>query len=168
MVTAFEAVTLPPVITNVAERSPSAMSTLAGTVAILVSSLASMTVTPPIPAGAVRETVPVVVPPGRRGIEPRLDLAYSTGNGNGFFGLGWTLSLPGISRKTSRGVPVYDDDTDTFILSGAEDLVPVYRQDPDGTWIATHPGYYRDPDGYWVRDAAGQLLIHEGLLVLIA
>lgn len=75
--------------------------------------------------GTANLTVPIVVPPGRQGLAPRLDLAYSSGSGNGFFGLGWALAVPGISRKTSSGVPVYDDNTDTFILSGSEDLVPV-------------------------------------------
>ncbi|MET8049340.1 SpvB/TcaC N-terminal domain-containing protein [Streptosporangium sp. NPDC005286] len=71
--------------------------------------------------------VPLAVPAGRNGFEPKLDLAYSTGAGNGWFGLGWGLSVPGVCRRTSRGVPVYDDDRDTFILSGVEDLVPVER-----------------------------------------
>ena len=64
---------------------------------------------------------------GRNGFQPQLTLVYSTGNGNGPFGLGWSLSVPGVSRKTSAGVPRYDDAQDTFLLSGAEDLVPVAR-----------------------------------------
>src|SRR5690349_9112690 len=39
--------------------------------------------------------------------------------------MGWKLGLPGISRRTSHGVPRYDDGADVFVLSGAEDLVPV-------------------------------------------
>jgi hypothetical protein len=34
-----------------------------------------------------------------------------------------------VSRKTSKGVPRYDDAKDTFILSGAEDLVPVEKKE---------------------------------------
>src|SRR5205823_1346344 len=52
-------------------------------------------------------------------------LAYSTGQGNGAFGLGWTLSVPGVSRDTATQIPVYDDARDIFLLSGAEQLVPV-------------------------------------------
>src|SRR5579859_7655168 len=70
-------------------------------------------------------TVPLALPPGRNGFNPQLSLSYSTGNGNGPFGLGWALSVPGVTRKTSKGIPRYDDATDIFILSGAEDLVPV-------------------------------------------
>lgn len=75
--------------------------------------------------GTGNHTIPLVVPDGRRGIAPSLQLAYSTGSGNGHLGLGWTLSVPGISRKTSRGAPSYDDDRDVFVLSGAEDLIVV-------------------------------------------
>ncbi|WP_152546748.1 SpvB/TcaC N-terminal domain-containing protein [Amycolatopsis orientalis] len=74
-------------------------------------------------------SVPIVVPAGRSGLQPALSLGYSTGEGNGPFGLGWQLSLPGVSRKTSRGIPRYadagGDRADVFVLSGAEDLVPV-------------------------------------------
>src|SRR5713226_4343122 len=70
-------------------------------------------------------TIPLALPPGRNGFQPQLSLVYSSGNGNGPFGLGWSLSVPSVARKTSKGVPKYDDATDTFILSGAEDLVPV-------------------------------------------
>jgi hypothetical protein len=69
--------------------------------------------------------VPLSLPPGRNGLQPQLTLQYSTGNGNGAFGLGWGLSVPGVTRKTSAGIPTYDDATDTFLLSGAEDLIPV-------------------------------------------
>jgi hypothetical protein len=75
-------------------------------------------------------TVPIANPPGRNGFQPQLNLVYSAGNGNGAFGLGWSLSIPGVSRKTSHGIPQYRDfdlkeKQDVFILSGAEDLVPV-------------------------------------------
>lgn len=35
------------------------------------------------------------------------------------------MGVPGVSRKTSLGIPQYRDKEDTFVLSGAEDLVPV-------------------------------------------
>lgn len=69
-------------------------------------------------------SVPVYTSPGRGGMTPQLALQYSSGSGNGPFGLGWALSLPMVSRKTEKGIPRYDDTQDTFVLSGAEDLVP--------------------------------------------
>src|SRR6185503_13513563 len=43
------------------------------------------------------------------------------------FGFGWSLSLPAVSRKTDKGLPQYRDaeESDVFILSGTEDLVPL-------------------------------------------
>jgi len=112
-------------------------------------------------------SVPIAISPGRSGFGPQLSLSYDSGAGNGPFGFGWSLSLPSITRKTDKGLPRYQDgqeqepDSDVFILSGAEDLVPVYRQDSDGSWVAAHPGYQRDPSGFWVRDPTGHLVIHE-------
>src|SRR3954466_2445806 len=74
-------------------------------------------------------SVPIATSPGRDGCGPQLSLSYDSGAGNGPFGLGWSLSLPTITRKTDKGLPRYLDavESDVFILSGAEDLVPVYR-----------------------------------------
>ncbi|HWN70556.1 MAG TPA: SpvB/TcaC N-terminal domain-containing protein, partial [Haliangium sp.] len=72
-------------------------------------------------------TVPIAVSPGRSGFAPQLTLSYDSGSGNGPFGWGFSLSLPAITRKTDKGLPKYDDtaESDIFVLSGAEDLVPV-------------------------------------------
>src|SRR5215510_1207154 len=83
---------------------------------------------PDLHTGTGNFTAPIALPAGRNGFHPQLNLVYSTGNGNGAFGLGWGLSVPGVSRKTSQGLPRYDV-TDVFVLSGAEDLVPVTHQD---------------------------------------
>ena len=67
---------------------------------------------------------------GRSDFGPQLALSYDSGAGNGPFGFGWHLSAPSITRKTAKGLPRYQDDTesDVFILSDAEDLVPVLIQ----------------------------------------
>ena len=118
-------------------------------------------VNPATGSGAM--TVPIATSPGRQGFGPQLALSYDSGAGNGPFGLGWSLSTPNITLKTDKGLPRYWDaeESDVYLLSGAEDLVPVYRPDPDGSWIAGHSGYRRDPDGFWVRDQEGRLVIHE-------
>ncbi|MFG2753509.1 SpvB/TcaC N-terminal domain-containing protein [Streptomyces xanthophaeus] len=86
--------------------------------------------------GAGAMTVPVAATPGRSGFGPDPELAYGSGSGNGPFGLGWSLGLPAITRRTDKGVPRYDDaaDSDVFILSGAEDLVPVLLPEGDH-WV---------------------------------
>ena len=111
-------------------------------------------------------TAPIAVSPGRSGFGQQLSLSYDSGAGNGPFGFGWSLSLPSITRNTDKGLPQYVDTEDSyvFILSGAEDLVPEYRRDIDGSWVTSHRGYSRDPDEFWVRDPAGRLIAHEGEL----
>lgn len=76
-------------------------------------------------------TVPIAMSPGRAGFGPQLSLSYDSGAGNGLFGFGWNLSLPAITRKTDKGLPQYRDaeESDVFILSSVEDLVPVLRDD---------------------------------------
>ena len=77
-------------------------------------------------------SVPIAVSPGRGGFAPQLALSYDSGAGNGPFGLGWGLSVPSITRKTDKGLPRYQDDSDgdTYLLAGAEDLVRL--ADADG------------------------------------
>ena len=101
-------------------------------------------------------SVPIATSPGRSGFGPQLSLSYDSGSGNGPFGFGWSLSLPAISRKTEKGLPQYFDsqESDVFMLSGAEDLVPVYRQGADGAWVRNQQGrlvtHEDELDGYRV------------------
>jgi hypothetical protein len=82
-------------------------------------------------------SVPIATSPGRSGFGPQLSLSYDSGAGNGPFGFGWSISLPSITRKTDKGLPKYRDadESDVFILSGAEDLVPILVQDEAGHWM---------------------------------
>ena len=86
--------------------------------------------------GTASLSVPIYTSPGRSGFGPQLSLSYDSGAGNGPFGFGWNLALPSITRETDKGLPQYLDaeDSDVFILSGAEDLLPVLVEAPDGKW----------------------------------
>jgi RHS repeat-associated protein len=85
--------------------------------------------------GAGSLTVPLNTTPGRSGFGPQLSLSYDSGAGNGPFGFGWSLSLPNVTRKTDKGLPRYLDseESDVFILAGAEDLVPKLSE-TGGQW----------------------------------
>lgn len=99
-------------------------------------------------------SVPIATSPGRSGFGPQLSLTYDSGAGNGPFGFGWSLSLPSITRKTDKGLPQYLDavDSDVFILSGAEDLVPVLAQDANGKWVREDlPPRTIDGNAYRIR-----------------
>ncbi|NQZ65027.1 SpvB/TcaC N-terminal domain-containing protein, partial [Crocosphaera sp.] len=73
--------------------------------------------------GTASLSIPIATSPCR-GFEPQLSVDYSSGAGNGIFGLGFGLSIPNISRKTSYRTPKYNE-SDTFLISNAEDLVPI-------------------------------------------
>lgn len=81
-------------------------------------------------------SVPIATSPGRSGFGSKLSISYDSGAGNGPFGFGWNLSIPSITRKTDKGLPKYHDadESDTFILSGAEDLVPILSDLGGGKW----------------------------------
>jgi RHS repeat-associated protein len=97
--------------------------------------------------------VPIYTSPGRSGFGPQLSLSYDSGSGNDVFGLGWSVSsIPSITRKTEKRLPTYQDnddesnkdkddtdESDIFILSGAEDLVPVLVRQHDGKWKQEKP-----------------------------
>jgi RHS repeat-associated protein len=94
--------------------------------------------------GAGSMSLSLAAPPGRAGFGPQLGLAYSSGIGNGPFGLGWSLTVPSITRKTGKGIPRYrdDEDSDVFVLGGSEDLVP-WLEPPNDP--ADREGYRRPP-----------------------
>lgn len=123
-------------------------------------------------------SVPIAISPGRSGFAPQLALSYDSGSGNTAFGLGWDVGLPAISRKTQKGLPQYDGlpkyqdraeiDSDVFLLSGAEDLVPVLRPDSKREIIKSIAGFEIYPyrprvEGLfakiekWVRTADGDV-----------
>jgi RHS repeat-associated protein len=83
--------------------------------------------------GTGSTSVAIATPPGRGGFGPQLAVGYDSGAGNGPFGLGWSLAVPSISRKTDKGIPQYRDidRSDTFVMSGAEDLVPALKKQGD-------------------------------------
>jgi RHS repeat-associated protein len=126
------------------------------------------TFSPDLHTGTGNLSVPIAVPPGRVGIQPELTLVYSTGQGNGVFGQGWSLSVPGVSRDTAKSVPAYEDEQDVFLLSSAEQLVPVsstpgairYRPRTEGLFARiTH--IQADQNDYWeVRSRNGLISLY--------
>jgi hypothetical protein len=119
-------------------------------------------------------TVPIALPPGRSGFQPQPSLVYSTETGNGPHGLEWNLTIPGVSRNTSKGISRYQDvpdlrhEADTFILSGAEDLVPVaetegitrYRPRTEGLFARSEHHATPETNHWEVRSKDGLVSIY--------
>ena len=80
-------------------------------------------------------SLPLPYSPSRQGFVPPVSLNYSSGDGNGAFGLGWSLGVPSIRRRTRNYLPRYEDqwESDIFQLSDTEDLVPLLTQS-GGVW----------------------------------
>lgn len=82
------------------------------------------------PVGEAAYSIPLAVPPGVAGMEPRLALSYNSRGGNGLMGMGWTLAgLPSITRcpRTTpqdgvKGAVAYDAN-DRFCLDGKRLMV---------------------------------------------
>ncbi len=58
-------------------------------------------------SGAATVRIPISVPPGPGGLVPALSLNYSSHQGDGPFGLGWSLQLGEIRCTARFGVPEY-------------------------------------------------------------
>src|ERR1019366_3494933 len=86
--------------------------------------------------------VPLPFSKARGDVGLNLQLQYNSGSGNGHFGLGLSIGLGSIQRRTDKLLPQYQDalESDVFVLSGAEDLVPALFQNPDGSWKADTAG----------------------------
>ncbi len=75
--------------------------------------------------GAATYTIPLWVPTGRQGVQPRLELAYHSRAGNGPVGVGWSLTgLPQITRckqniaQEGKNQAIQFDNKDRFCLGG--------------------------------------------------
>ncbi len=98
--------------------------------------------------GSAAYSIPIDIPKGTAGLEPKLSLSYSSASGNGIVGLGFTLS--GLQSIT-RGRATYRKDgfagtedfaNDRFFLNG-ERLVCV-----SGTYGASGSEYRTEIDSY--------------------
>jgi len=114
----------------------------------LVGSTASqLTITS---GGAASYSVPIVVPPGLNGLQPKLALNYNSSRGNGLLGQGWALNgLSEISRCPStiaqdNKIDAVDyDRNDRFCLDGKKLVVIDY-----GMYGATNSEYRTEIDSY--------------------
>jgi len=93
--------------------------------------------------GTASFSIPIPVSPAR-GVGPSLALSYNSGGGNSIFGLGWSLGLSSIKRKTDKKLPEYFDsiDSDTYLFSEAEDMVPEFKKENDGSFSIDTDGDY--------------------------
>jgi hypothetical protein len=109
--------------------------------------------------GAATYTIPVRVPPGVAGVEPKLELVYNSQRGNGLLGMGWSLSgLSSITRcpqtlaqdpgLTVSGAVKFDA-ADRFCLDGQRLMVV------SGTYGAAGSEYRTEQESFSKISAVG-------------
>jgi YD repeat-containing protein len=125
--------------------------------------------------GAATYTVPIAVPPGTAGMVPALSLDYSSQNGDGTLGLGWTLSgLPSIGRcpRTVAQDAIHGgvnyDANDRICMEGQRLMVisgtygadnSEYRTEIEGfSKIVAHGTAGNGPAWFEVRTKSGQIM----------
>ncbi|MDH4098986.1 MAG: FG-GAP-like repeat-containing protein [Nitrospirota bacterium] len=104
--------------------------------------------------GAAATSIPIDVPPGRKGIQPNLALTYNSNSPNGWLGVGWSLDMGAIQRSTKRGVSYSANDYVFTSGGGSSELVA------RGDWGSNYYGaksegafskyYYDSSTGGWV------------------
>jgi hypothetical protein len=67
--------------------------------------------------GSMGLSVPIYVSPGRKGVQPKIQLEYHSDRGNGWLGMGWDLNVGAIERDTLFGLD-YDADAYDLVLNG--------------------------------------------------
>ncbi len=112
---------------------------------------------PDLFTGRATTSVPIAVPPGRKGIQPSVGLAYSSSARNSWLGVGWNLEVGSIERSTKNGAPNYSAEDFTFSFGGgASELV---KRASDNTFWAKDEAAFlrfeRVAGGWKVIDKAG-------------
>src|SRR6267154_6212393 len=72
------------------------------------------------PGGGAMYTIPIQVPPGTAGMEPKLALVYNSQAGNGGLGVGWSLS--GLSSIYRCGRTIAQDGLNSGVPYEYNDL----------------------------------------------
>ncbi len=110
-------------------------------------------------SGEAKVVIPLSVPPGRRGMAPKLALRYSSAASDTGLGVGWALDLgyaDAIRRSTRWGVPRYELQG-TFTFNG-QDVVRVGRSSRYRTRIDSFQRISRVGDGWVVVEKNGTQL----------
>ncbi|WP_162903463.1 SpvB/TcaC N-terminal domain-containing protein [Taibaiella koreensis] len=115
--------------------------------------------------GGVNYNVPIQIPAGINGMQPALSLSYSSQNGNGIMGMGW--SLAGISAIMRVANTIYNDKnvagvsltaSDRFALDGKRLIAT------SGTYGAAASQYHTENESFYTVTANGSLVLDRHLL----
>ena len=127
-------------------------------------------------SGAATYTIPIAVPPGTAGMEPKLALSYASQGGNGIAGVGWSLAgLSAITRcpqtivQDGAAAGITLDANDRFCLDGQRLILmsgasygavgSEYRTEIESfSKVVAYGGTAGDPQYFRVWTKAGQII----------
>ena len=72
-----------------------------------------------VSGGAATYSIPIVIPPGRKGMQPSVSLNYSSRSGNGIAGVGWSVSAGSSIHRC--GATAAQDGRTKAVTYGTED-----------------------------------------------
>ncbi|WP_281235089.1 SpvB/TcaC N-terminal domain-containing protein [Flavobacterium gelatinilyticum] len=106
--------------------------------------------------GTASTSFAIVIPNGRGGMQPSLNLQYDSDGGHSWAGMGWDVSAPSVNIETRWGAPRYDtsNETESYSIAG-EALIPNSHR---AEWI----GRTTDKQFYPRREGAFQQIIRKG------
>ncbi len=117
-------------------------------------------------SGAAEISIPITVPPGTAGMEPKLAIGYSSQGGNGMLGVGFSLS--GLSQISRTGATQFHDgfkggvnfdSKDRYLLDGQRLILVA------GTWGAANSEYRTEMESFsrirLLPNSSGALLYWE-------
>lgn len=107
---------------------------------------------PDMLTGAFGHSIPITVPPGRKGMQPSVSLQYRSSSPNSWCGVGWSINPGYIIRSTKLGPPTYDDTKDTFIFatdSGSTELTHLIDNLYQAKIESSFAKFYKEADDSW-------------------
>ena len=111
---------------------------------------------PDLFTGAFSHSLGIEVPPGRKNLQPSLQLLYRSNNRNSHTGFGWEMNPGFIERSTKKGVPKYIDppteDADSFVFSSTGSRMELVNLQENLYQSSIESGFvkfFKESDGSW-------------------
>jgi hypothetical protein len=102
--------------------------------------------------GAFSHSVPITVSPGRKKMQPNLQLSYRSSNPNSWLGMGFSMNPGCIRRSTRLGPPSYIDSEDTYYYindAGSTELVHLVDNLYQAKIESSFTKFYKESNDTW-------------------
>ena len=107
---------------------------------------------PDLLTGSYSHSIPIIVSPGRKGMQPALGLVYHSSGGLSWVGMGFSLNPGYIVRSTRLGPPTYIDTQDSFYFitdAGTTELVHLIDNLYQAKIESSFAKFYKETDDSW-------------------